>query len=539
MDEETKYRHHIIKAQCELDHLFFTRYFFKARQNIKFRVNWHHRLIADVVDDVIKGKRKNVIINVSPGGTKTELVVINFIARGLALNPRSRFLHLSGSDTLALLNSATARDLLTMEEFQKFWPLKIAPDASSKKRWNVLVDGIQAGGVYATALGGQVTGFRAGHMASGFQGAILIDDPIKPEDAFSRSKLDAANRKLLTTVKSRKANPDTPIVLIMQRVAESDPSGFILKGGLEGDWDHIEIPAVVDEAYVKKLPERYTKLIEPSETVESRFSYWPYKEHLQTLLAMERGGAENSAGQLISRHVFTSQYQQQPRALGGNIIRGADFKTYSVLPQIKWRKVFADTAQKTKEANDYSVFEEWGLGADGYLYLLDLIRGKWEAPELQKRAIAFWAKVKARDQAIFGQCRKMMVEDKSSGTGLVQTLKFPPFNITIEPIERNKDKLTRVKDALPYIEAGFIFLPEQAPFTADFVAECESFTDDDSHDFDDQVDPLCDAIEDMLQSGNKLKQWAELGRTTIEDKPKAPVDTAMQRLRILSRMKSL
>lgn len=502
----------VVKAKCEKDHLFFTRNFFKSRQGIKFKVNWHHRLIADVVDDVIRGKRKNVVINVSPGGTKTELVVINFIARGLALNPRSRFLHLSGSDTLASLNSSTARDIITSDEFQKYWPLKIAPDASSKKRWNVLVDNQLAGGVYATAIGGQVTGFRAGHMAEGFQGAIVIDDPIKPEDAFSKSKLEHANRKLITTVKSRRANPDTPIILIMQRVAESDPAGFVLAGNLEGKWDHVKIPAVLDETYVESLEPRYRERIEVSETVQGRFSYWPYKEPIQALLEMERGNGIDQSGARVSRHVFSSQYQQSPKSLGGNIIKGKDFIRYTVLPKIKWRKIYADTAQKTKERNDFSVFEEWGMGSDGRIYLLDLFRGRWEAPELQRRAVGIWAKGKNSSIESHGQIRKMMVEDKSSGTGLIQTLRLPPYNIPIEAIERDKDKLTRVMDALPYIEAGQVCIPEAAPYTNDFVSECESFTPDDSHDFDDQIDPLCDAIADMLQSGNKLKQWESLGR---------------------------
>ncbi len=93
---------------------------------------------------------------------------------------------------------------------------------------------------------------------------------------------------------------------------------------------------------------------------------------------------------------------------------------------------------------------------------------------------------------------------------MVQTLKLPPYNIPIEGIERDKDKLTRVMDALPYIEANQVCIPEDAPFTNDFVSECEAFTADDSHDFDDQVDPLVDAVDDMLQSGNKLKQWEAL-----------------------------
>ncbi|MDS9990895.1 hypothetical protein RAC83_002238, partial [Xylella fastidiosa] len=64
----------VIKARCEADHLFFTRYFFKQRQQLRFRVNWHHQVIAGVVDDVIAGRRKDVVINVPPGSSKTELV---------------------------------------------------------------------------------------------------------------------------------------------------------------------------------------------------------------------------------------------------------------------------------------------------------------------------------------------------------------------------------------------------------------------------------------------------------------------------------
>lgn len=506
------YRIAVARLKCEEDHLFFSRYFFRARQGIKFIVNWHHRLIADTIDDVIAGRKKNVVITVSPGSSKTELVVINLIARGLAVNPRARFLHLSGSDTLASLNSATAREIVMSDEYQQLWPIQIAEDAKAKKRWNVLVDGHPAGGVYATAMGGQVTGFRAGHMAPGFQGAIIIDDPIKPEDAFSKVKLNAANRKLLTTVKSRRANPETPIILVMQRLAEHDPAGFIQDGNLQGEWSFVRIPAVLSESDMAALEPRYRDLMPESELIDGRRSYWPYKEPLAQLLAMERGDGTDQSGTRISRHVFSSQYQQSPIALGGNIIRGEHFTRYRVLPRMKWRKVFADTAQKTKERNDFSVFEEWGLGVDGKIYLLDLIRGKWEAPELQRRAVGFWTKCRARDVENFGQVRKLMVEDKSSGTGLVQTLKLPPYNFPIEGIEREKDKLTRVMDGLPYVESGQLCIPEEAAFTNDFITECEAFSADDSHDFDDQVDPMLDAVLDMLQSGNKLKQWEQLAK---------------------------
>lgn len=508
----------IQKVLSEEEHLYFTRYFFKQRQGIKFRVNWHHALISDTLQRIIDGEIQNVTITVPPGSSKTEMAVINFIARGLALNPRARFLHLSGSDSLASLNSSTSRDIVTSDAYQSFWPLKIAEDAKAKKRWNVLVDDQAAGGVYATSLGGQITGFRAGHMAEGFQGAIIIDDPIKPEDAYSPTKLNAANRKLLSTIKSRRANPKTPIVVIMQRIAESDPVGFIKSGNLGGEWLHIKIPAVLTDSYIDGLDEKYQEMIDRSEMVDGRMSYWEYKEPLQELLKMESGQGTDAQGSRISRQVFSSQYQQEPTALGGNIIKSSQFVMYKVLPPLKYRNIYSDTAQKTKESNDRSVFSEWALGEDGRIYAIDLMKGKWEAPELQKMAVAFWAKCKDRNRNTYGELRNLMVEDKSSGTGLIQTLKRAPYNIPIKAIVRDKDnldrsqkdKLTRLYDMLPYIESGMVCLPEDAPWVADFIAECEAFTPDDTHDYDDQVDTAIDAIMDMLSSLNKIKIWEAL-----------------------------
>lgn len=511
---------HYRKLECEASHLYFTRYFFKQRQNNRFLVNWHHLLIADTIEKIISGAIENAVINVAPGGTKTELVVINFIARGIALNPWARFLHLSYSDDLALLNSQTARDLIASDEYQELWPLQIADDSKSKKRWNVVHNGKVAGGTYATSLGGQITGFRAGHMTEGFQGAILIDDPLKPEDSFSKTKIDAANRKLLTTVKSRKANPKTPIVVIMQRISDNDPTAFIRSGNMQGEWTDIVIPAVIDESYVSKLAPKYQELV--TRDAEGRFSYWPYKEPVAQLLAMERGEGTDQTGSRMSRHVFASQYQQNPVALGGNIIRGEYFKRYKLLPKIKQRKIFADTAQKTKERNDYSVFQCWGKGEDHKIYLIDMIRGKWESPELKRRAIAFWNKHHPADLDIsallpwvkntpedIGQLRKMVVEDKSSGTGLIQEIKADG-QIPIQAVERTVDKLTRVMDGLSYLESGMVCVPEEAPFTNDFIQECEAFMPDDSHLHDDQIDPMLDGIKDMLATGNKLKAWENL-----------------------------
>ncbi|MDE1484810.1 phage terminase large subunit, partial [Xenorhabdus bovienii] len=118
--------------------------------------------------------------------------------------------------------------------------------------------------------------------------------------------------------------------------------------------------------------------------------------------------------------VWNALYQQRPTAKGGGLIKSEWFGEYKILPPIRWSAVYGDTAQKTKEANDFSVFELWGLGEDGKVYLIDMIRGKWESKELKRRAVAFWVKCRARKD--IGSLVSMKIEDKASGTGLIQEI---------------------------------------------------------------------------------------------------------------------
>jgi predicted phage terminase large subunit-like protein len=120
-----------------------------------------------------------------------------------------------------------------------------------------------------------------------------------------------------------------------------------------------------------------------------------------------------------------------------------------------------------------------------------------------------WVEGHPQVERWYGQLRKMLVEDKASGTGLIQKIKFLG-HIPVEGIERDKDKLTRAMDAQSYLEAGLVFVPEKAPFTNDFIEEAEAFTADDSHPHDDQLDPLFDAVQDMLSTKNKLEVWSKL-----------------------------
>lgn len=285
------------RIECEEDGLYFNRYFFKQRMGGKMIVAPHHRVIQRALDRVIAGEITRLIINVPPGYSKTEFATINMIARGLALNPKARFLHLSYSHKLALLNSSTARSIVTSPDYQAMWPMTLRDDSNAKEMW---WNG-QGGGVYATSAGGQVTGFRAGHMEPGFTGALTIDDPVKPDDAHSITVRDGINDRFNETIRSRLAIETTPLVVIMQRIHYNDMSGYLLRGGSGEKWHHLCLPVIIDNS--QPYPEEYTHGIPIDHGLPDGW-LWEYKHN-----------ESHRAALFAHRRTAEAQYMQRPRRI--------------------------------------------------------------------------------------------------------------------------------------------------------------------------------------------------------------------------------
>lgn len=245
----------MLKYMLENDGIQFMRYFFKHREGTKMLRNWHHYVIEYVLQAVYDGKINRLVVNIAPGYSKTEQVVLNFIARGLALNPRSKYIHASYSGDLAQENSSKIKEMVGGEQFQELWPMDIRVDSKGKKRWFTEL----GGGMMAAPAGGQITGFRAGRMEPGFTGAFIIDDPVKPDDAYSAPKRNAINNRFNNTMRSRLAVEEVPMIVIMQRIHEEDLSGYLLKGGSGDIWHHLTIPTLLSEEEINKpYPDDYT-----------------------------------------------------------------------------------------------------------------------------------------------------------------------------------------------------------------------------------------------------------------------------------------
>ena len=196
-------------------------------------------------------------------------------------------------------------------------------------------------------------------------------------------------------------------------------------------------------------------------------------------------------------YTCSAQMQQDPTPAGGGMFKESYWKYYDILPtDMDLYRIYGDTAQKTKEHNDYSVFQLWGRSRTSGIYLIDQFRGKWEAPDLESKLVEFWNKHKPTQFKPFG-AQVVKIEDKSSGSSLIQSIK-KDYMIPVEPIQRNTDKVLRAMGVVKYFAAKHIYLPKNADWLHDYKEEFRKFTPLMSHKHDDQIDPTMDAVEDLL-----------------------------------------
>lgn len=227
---------------------------------------------------------------------------------------------------------------------------------------------------------------------------------------------------------------------------------------------------------------------------------WPFKQDTPKLRTLELG----------DKYTFSSQYQQDPSPVGGGMFKDSYWKYYDILPSdVDVYRIYGDTAQKTKEHNDYSVFQLWARSRSSGIYLVDQLRGKWEAPELESKLVDFWNKHKPTQYKPFG-AQVVKIEDKSSGSSLIQSIK-KDYLIPVEPIQRHTDKVLRAMGVVKYFSSGYIHLPNEADYIFDYKEEFRKFTPLMTHKHDDQIDPTMDAVEDLLVFEDLIYSSATIG----------------------------
>lgn len=528
----------IIRSKSTKSFLNFTRIWFELIQGDRLLVNWHHRLMASKIDDLLAGRLvlRNLIINIPPGGTKTEFFSIHFPAYVNALVQEKRLkrfrnLNISFADTLVKRNSRRTRDIIASREYQEFWPCSFG--VNQAEEWEIKDErGRSIGQTVSRSSNGQITGGRGGYYGPEFSGMVMLDDYNKPVDMLSESRRKSANTLLVNTIRSRRGDKSkehpTPFVSIQQRLHTDDATGFMLAGGMGVPFHHVAIPAMIDEMYIQSLDEPWRSLC--WETVKDTdsvvvggvryWSYWPQMEDVNDLLQLWEK----------DRYTFLSQYQQNPMALTGGIIDTSWFRTYTTLPKLTHRAVYVDTnSGKVEDWLDYTVFTLAGMGVDGNLYIIDVVRGRWDPEDLLKKAEEVWEKWRLSGSMRVMPLRHMAIEEKQAGQGLITTLKKrsqTPGQLAIPvreiPRGTGQNKLVRCLNVIPQIKTGKVFVPAthtddgqklssifyedgtiagSTEWVLTAMTECAAFSADDSHDNDDILDTWMDAIDDNLISG--------------------------------------
>jgi predicted phage terminase large subunit-like protein len=423
-----------------------------------FAMNWHIEVIAAKLAAVREGKIRRLIINLPPRHLKSLLASIAFPAWCLGHDPSAQILSVSYGQELADKLARDCRSIMTSPWYRRIFPTRLAAHRQAVQEFITTAQGYRL----ATSNGGVLTGRGAD--------IILIDDPLKPEEALSEAQRQAANEWFDHTLYSRLNDKrHGAIVIIMQRLHEDDLVGHVL--GQE-PWEVLSFPAIAEADEIHEI-----ETIWGPRCFERRQGepLHPEREPLDTLDRIRR---------TVGEYNFAGQYQQSPAPLGGGLVKAEWFKRYRANERLEsFERIVQswDTANKATELSDFSVCTTWGVkGKD--LFLLGVFRRRLEYPAL-KRAV--------REQQNLFNATEVLIEDKASGTQLIQELIADGCH-GVTRYQPECDKIMRMHAQTGMIENGFVHIPETAPWLAEYLHEMTVFP---KGKHDDQVDSTAQLLD--------------------------------------------
>lgn len=468
------------RIECEEDGLYFNRLFFKQRYGGKMIISAHHRIIQATLDRLMLPHDHpdfipRLIINIPPRYTKTEMSTIGLMARGLAMNPRSRYVHLSTGDTLALKNSNDVRSSVKNRYFQDMWPMEIRTDVDSKKLWYT----DQGGGMYASTVMGQVVGFGAGLMEEGFTGLLNIDDPIKPQDIYSERIREGVNNAYSETISSRIAHQNVPVVLVMQRLHYNDLSGYLLRGGSGEKWFHLCLPVIIDNA--ETYPKENTHGI-PIEHGLPDGWLWEAKHNDQHEAALRS-----------HRRKFAAQYMQKPlkRSEAGALwTESTMHKTWDDVPDSDPVRTVVSIDPAT--TNNATSDEHGILVASKHSETLFSVDGDYTCKGSPKtwadRAIAAYDKHEAD---------AIVIETNQGGDMCESTLRNAGFRGRVIRVHASKGKVARAEPIAALYELGYVKHRTGLLLLEDEMLDLDSLTGKANGKSPNRVDALVWALSEL------------------------------------------
>lgn len=461
---------------------FIERSFYELNPQTRFYDSPHIEVMAAKLEQVRQGKIKRLIVNMPPRALKSHAVSVCFAAWLLGHHPTMQIICASYGQDLSDKHARDCRTLMGSTFYRRLFPkTRLSAEKQSVNEFMTTEQGFRM----STSVGGVLTGRGAD--------VIILDDPLKPEDALSETRRTSVNDWFSNTLLSRlNSKQNGVIIIVMQRLHQDDLVGHVLE---QENWEVLSFPAIAEEDEIHTIDGPYGRRFFNRKAGDV---LQPDRESKLTLQNLRKTTGE---------YDFSSQYQQRPMPLGGAIIK-TQWLTYydpGTLPERFTMVVQSwDTANKSGDLNDFSVCSTWGF-YNGFYYLLNVFRKRLNYPDL-KRAVQDQA---CQQHAYLHTADKILIEDKASGTQLIQDLHVEAV-FGIEPYELppGSDKLLRLYAQSAEFENGRVLLPRSASWLDEYVRELTAFP---GCKFDDQVDSTSQALE-YLKTKRSVLIWEILGR---------------------------
>ena len=417
----------------------------------------HHRHIAKKFNELAEGKINRLIVNMPPRHTKSEFASFLLPAWMVGRNPKLKIIQATHTGELAVRFGRKAKTLIDSNEYGKIFQTRLREDSQAAGRWETA----QGGEYFAAGVGGAITGRGAD--------LLIIDDPHSEQDALSPNAMESAY-EWYTSGPRQRLQPGGKIVLVMTRWNTKDLTGMLVKNqtaAKSDQWHVVEFPAIIDHGK-KQIP------VWPE--------YWKLEE-------LEKVKAALPVGK------WNAQWMQQPTSEEGAILKREWWRKYTkdYIPRLDHVIQSYDTAFLKKETADYSAITTWGIfrptdDDPPNLILLDAVKGRYEFPELRRKAL---------EQYEYWKPESVIVEAKASGLPLTYELRQMDIPVVNFTPSRGNDKHARVNAVAPLFESGMIWAPDQK-FADEVIEECAAFP---YGDHDDLVDSTTQAIMRFRQGG--------------------------------------
>ena len=408
---------------------------------VRPRYQWfrHCVALAEVLQRVADGEIKRLMIFMPPRHGKSEEVSRLFTAYFLYRFPHRWVGICSYAAELAYTLSRAARENYTRAGCE------LASSAAAVKHWQTK----EGGGLWAAGVGGPITG-KGWHLG-------IIDDPLKNAEQAASDQIRTKQKEWYeSTFYTREepndaGDPDGALVVIQTRWNEADLAGMLLAE--EGDEQSERWHIVNFEAIKEPAPPVFpaTCTVEPDWRQVGE-ALCPERRPLEKLRRIARR---------IGSYFWAALFQQRPAPSEGAIFKAGWFDTYRRIPPLTEVWTCWDTAMKAEEQNDETACVTVGTGEDGFVYVLRVAHGRWETPDVAKFLVAQarWFREKYEDAY-----RGDYVEDKVSGTTLMQYLRRTDRDVVLIGIQVEGDKVSRAQGVAPVCESRRVLLPDLSVF---------------------------------------------------------------------------